>query len=400
MPAAPSDPTVFRHALERFETRARALFYARLALMSIGLVALAVPAWHRALNIPMPSGVYAYLLILGYQVASYLWVGRRFARAVIFASLCLDLLVFLYLVAASGGIKSPLMPTQLVFTMLFALLYPSPLAIIPPLLTLPMVVKLDQILGTQTLPGDLLLLLWYSALNVTVVYVMVYLEGRERSAFQQVVELQHHRRESALSQERTRIAREIHDSVGAALSGVLLQVEYMIPQRGEPRSSRPSSRSFARRAAQGIDELRRAVSVMRHEFNLGAAALDYVEGFGQRHHLQARCEYRGARARPGAGAAAGALPGAPGGARQRGAARRGHPGRGPFSLRRRAGQPRGQRRRPRLRPGRGAGRALRPAQHERAGLAAGRERCASTARPARAPRLEVAVPRRRSSIRA
>jgi two-component system, NarL family, sensor histidine kinase DegS len=292
MPAPPKDPTIFRHAVERFETRARALFYARLALMSIGLAVLAVPAWHRALNIPVPFGVYAYLLILSYQVASYLWVGRRHARAVIFGSLCLDLLVFLSLLAMSGGIKSALMPTQLVYTMLFALLYPSPLAIVPPLLTLPVVAKLDQILGTQTLPGDLLLLLWFSALNVTVVYVMVYLEGRERAAFHQVVELQHHRRESALVGERTRIAREIHDSVGAALSGVLLQAEYLLP-RAESPELRAELEELRETAAQGIDELRRAVSVMRHEFDLTASAADYVEAFGQRHHLEARFESEG-----------------------------------------------------------------------------------------------------------
>ncbi len=287
-----SDHTIHLHTRERFETRARALFYARLALMAIALIALAVPAFRRALNLPLPSGIYVYLFVLACQVASYLWVGRRFARLIIFATLCIDLLAFLYLAVASGGIKSPLMPTQLVFTMLFALLYPSPLAIIPPLLTLPVVAKIDQILGTQTLPGDLLLVLWYSALNITVVYVMVYLEGRERSAFQQVVELQHHRRQSALTSERTRIAREIHDSVGAALSGVLLQAEYLIPrltdaeQRGELEELRET-------AAEGMDELRRAVSVMRHEFHLGASATDYVVSFGQRHRLEARCDLEG-----------------------------------------------------------------------------------------------------------
>jgi len=288
------DQTVFIHVQERFATRARALFYARLALMAIGLGVLAVPAWHRALNIPLPSGVYFYLLVLGYQVGSYLWVGRRFARVVIFTTLCLDLLVFLFLVAASGGIKSSLMPTQLVFTMLFALLYPSPLAIIPPLLTLPVVAKIDQILGIQTLPGDLLLLLWYCALNITVVYVMVYLEGRERSAFQEVVRLQRERRQTALDQERARIAREIHDSVGAALSGVILQAEYLASQidatntalRGELEELRES-------ATEGMEELRRAVSVMRREFNLTSSATDYAAAFGQRHRLQVQCEHQG-----------------------------------------------------------------------------------------------------------
>ena len=136
-PAPPAseknDQTLKGHSRERFDTRARALVYARLGLMAISLAVLMVPAWHRSLNIPMPQAVYGYLGVLFYHVASYLCVGRRYARGVIFASLCVDVLVLLLLVGASGGLKSPLMPTQLVLTVLFALLYPSPLALIPPL---------------------------------------------------------------------------------------------------------------------------------------------------------------------------------------------------------------------------------------------------------------------------
>lgn len=286
------DQTVFHHVQERFATRARVLFYARLALMAIGLGVLVVPAWRLSLGIRLPEGAYWYLLVLGYQVASYLWVGRRYARAVIFASLCLDLLVNLYLVAATGGVKSPLMTTQLVFTMLFALLYPSPLAIIPPLLTLPLMAKIDQILGTQSLPGDLLLLLWYTALNITVVYVVVYLEGRERGAFQEVVRLQRQRREAALDSERTRIAREIHDSVGAALSGVMLQAEFLLGQV-EGETVRAELEELRESASEGMEELRRAVSIMRHEFQLVPSVTDYLRAFGSRHHIETACEVEG-----------------------------------------------------------------------------------------------------------
>ncbi len=260
--------------------------------MAVGLVALLVPTLRQALGIHLPAGAYWYLLILAYHVGSYLWVGRRYSRFVVFASLCLDLLVNLYLVSATGGIKSPLMPTQLVFTMLFALLYPTPLAIIPPLLILPVVAKIDQILGTQTLPGDLLLLLYYSALNVTVVYVMVYLEGRERTAFAEVVRLQRERRLAALDSERTRIAREIHDGVGAALSGVILQAEYLTSQL-EPGPLRDEVEEIRESAAEGMEELRRAVSMMRHELSLVASITDYVRAFGQRHHVEASSEVEG-----------------------------------------------------------------------------------------------------------
>ena len=284
--------TIHGHTRERFEVRAQALFYARLALMAIGLGVLLVPAWHQALNITLPVGVYFYLLILGYQVGSYLLVGRKGARPVLFVTLCLDLLVILYLVAGTGGLKSPLMPAQLVFTMLFALLFPSPLYLIPPLLTLPVMAKIDQILGTQTAPADLLVVLWYSALNVTVVYVMVYLEMRERQAFREVVQLHRQRRLAALEQERSRIAREIHDSVGAALSGVILQSEYLASRVEDPGVKEEMTELRAA-ASEGMEELRRAVSLMRKDFQLAPALGDLVSVMRQRHRLDVELECAG-----------------------------------------------------------------------------------------------------------
>ena len=272
--------------------RARALFYARLALMAIGLGVLVVPAWHEALKVSPPLGVYGYLMLLACHVFSYLWVGKPHARTVVFITLCLDLLVLLYLVAASGGLQSPLMPAQLVFTMLFALLFPSPLHLIPPLLTLPVVAKVTQILGHHTLPGDLLVVLWYSALNVTVVYVMVYLEGREQASFKEVVRLQRQRRQDALEAERARIAREIHDSVGAALSGVILQAEYLASSDLDDET-RAEVTELREAACEGMEELRRAVSMMRQEFQLALAVTDYVASFDQRHPLEATATVSG-----------------------------------------------------------------------------------------------------------
>ena len=288
----PEEQTVFGHVRERFETRARALFYTRLALMSIGLGVLVVPAWHQALHITMPFGVYWYLVLLACHVGSYLWVGRPYARPVVFVTLCLDLLAILYLVAASGGLASPLMPAQLVFTMLFALLFPSPLYLIPPLLTLPVVAKVGQILGFQSMPGDLFLVLWYSALNVTVVYVVVYLDGRERASFREVVRLQRQRRQAALERQRTRMAREIHDSVGASLSGVILQAEYLSSRDLAPEIRREVD-ELRDAASEGMEELRRAVSLMRQDFSLSPAVSDYLTAFGQRQRLETRLDISG-----------------------------------------------------------------------------------------------------------
>ncbi len=286
------DQTGFGPVLERFETRARALVYARLALMAIGLLVLGLPRLRIGLAITLPSGVYWYLGLLASHVLSYLWVGRPYARTIIFSTLCVDLLALLYLIIASGGIRSPLMPAQLVFTMLFALLFPRPLAIIPPLLTLPVLATVAQILGTHRMPDDLLLVLWYSALNVTVVYVVVYLEGRERVAFAQVIALQRERRQAALDSQRTRIAREIHDGVGAALSGILLQAEYLSEEVEDPEIAE-EVRELREAAAEGMDELRRAVSILHREFALSSSVPDYLTAFGARQRLEVSAEVSG-----------------------------------------------------------------------------------------------------------
>ena len=59
-----SEHTTMGHLEDRFEVRARALMYARLAQMAVALLVLAVPGWRRALNIAVPEAVYWYLALL------------------------------------------------------------------------------------------------------------------------------------------------------------------------------------------------------------------------------------------------------------------------------------------------------------------------------------------------
>jgi two-component system sensor histidine kinase DegS len=289
----PADPTTLIHTRDRFTARARALFYTRLAFLAVGLLALVVPAWTRALGLRLPAAAYAYLVIVAYHAGAYVMIGRRGQKGATFASLCLDIVVLISLCAASGGLRSPLMPTQLVFTLLFALLFPSPLAILPPLLTLPLVAKIDQLLGARLGGSDILLLLWYSCLNTVVVWAVVYLDSREAQSFREVIALQRERRRAMLAEERARLAREIHDGLGAALSGVLLQAEYLETQAPEGTPLGKEVRELRASAAEGMDELRRAVQMMRDDFDLVPALEDHVAQFGARLRLEAHFESSG-----------------------------------------------------------------------------------------------------------
>ena len=105
----------------------------------------------------------------------------KIGKALTFATLCADLCVLVWLVSATGGLRSPLLATQLLFTTLFAVLFPTPLAVVPPLLTFPVVAKLDQLLGgraavrssSSSCSGT-------RRINCILVYVMVYLNERDR----------------------------------------------------------------------------------------------------------------------------------------------------------------------------------------------------------------------------
>jgi signal transduction histidine kinase len=288
-----SDQTTITHSQDRFADRARALFYSRLAFLAIGLLALVVPAWTGALGLRLPTAAYAYVVIVTYQAISFIAIGRRFQKSATFVSLCLDILIVIYLVGSSGGLRSPLMPTQLVFTLFFALLFPSPLAILPPLLTLPIVAKIDQLLGASLGGGDILLVLWYSVLNCMVVWAVVYANAREEVSLREILALQRERRRAMLAEERARLAREIHDGLGASLSGVVLQAEYLETQVPAEAPLARDVHELRAAAAEGMEELRRAVSMMRDDFDLVPALEDAVAQFGARHRLEARVESSG-----------------------------------------------------------------------------------------------------------
>src|SRR5438105_2526482 len=167
--AGPSERTersrVFHE--DRFLTRARALFYARLAFLALGLGVIGVPSWSAAFGVRGSKAFAVYLLMVAYSAANYVFLARKkVGKALTFVTLCGDLCVLVWLVSITGGLRSPLLAAQLLFTILFVVLFPHPLAVVPPLLAFPVVAKLSQVLAGRPLAQlDVFILLWYSAIN-------------------------------------------------------------------------------------------------------------------------------------------------------------------------------------------------------------------------------------------
>jgi two-component system, NarL family, sensor histidine kinase DegS len=280
---------------ERFVARARALFYARLMLLTLGLLVLAVPVWRQYFGLtPFAYGWYLFMLL--YSVTNYVMLGHaKLGRLVTYVTLCFDLLSMVVLVAlpqAGGGLQSPLLATQLVFTTLFALLYPKPLAIVPPLLSLPITTRLDQLLDRRATAIEVLTLLWYLSLNFILIYVLVYLNEREVAAHREVVGLQGDLKELAVVEERNRLAREIHDGLGASLSSLIIQAEYLqsLATEGPVRDEVTELKGTAEEA---IEELRRSLHMMREDFDLSTGVEEYVKTFKERTQLPVAFEASG-----------------------------------------------------------------------------------------------------------
>jgi signal transduction histidine kinase len=285
-------------AQARFATRARALYYARLAFLTLGLGVLAVPGWRELFGLRSGSALLAatgvYFTMLVYSVANAMVMDRpRAGRIVTFVTLCLDLLVIVYLIAATGGLGSPLLAAQLMFTTLFVILFPQPLALLPPLLCLPVVARVDQVLGTGAPASDLFTVLWYSAINLILIYAIVYLNQREEAQQRELNTLQQELRQMAVVEERNRLAREIHDGLGAALSSLIIQSEYLAGLAGgDPQALRRELAELKGAAEESIDELRRSLQMMREDFRLVPAVEDHCRTFGDRSKLAVdfRCQ--------------------------------------------------------------------------------------------------------------
>src|SRR2546430_732248 len=211
--AGPSERTersrLFRE--DRFLTRARALFYARLAFLVLGLGVIGVPSWSAAFGVGGPKAFAVYLVMVAYSAANYVFLARKtVGKALTFATLCCDLCVLVWLVAITGGLRSPLLAAQLLFTTLFVVLFPTPFAVVPPLLTFPAVAKLDQLLGGHAVVQiDIFILLWYSAINCILVYLMVYLNERDRARHRDLQRLHGAVRDMAIVEVRfSRSGRE------------------------------------------------------------------------------------------------------------------------------------------------------------------------------------------------
>jgi len=253
---------------DQFSHRAKAVFYARLALDAFGVLFLLAPSWASASTPFLSWALFIYLVLLAGHVTSYLWIDHKGDRVVFFLSLCLDTLALGSVIVLTGGLASPLMSGHILYAVFFAILYPHPLAILPPLLLLPVIAKISQLTGIEEPGRDLLLLLWYSGLDLIIVYVVVYFDLQENLQFRNILQLSQEKQRLGRVAERQRMAREMHDGLGAILSTIKIQSEFVCELAPEGGELRVEAEELQQRTNLALAELRRAVRILRDDFDL------------------------------------------------------------------------------------------------------------------------------------
>ena len=109
-----------------------------------------------------------------------------------------------------------------------------------------------------------------------------------------MVELQGDLKELAVVEERNRLAREIHDGLGASLSSLIIQSEYLLALAKDGPCARRSASSRPRRKRRS-KSCGATLRMMREDFELAVGVEDYVETFRDRTQLEIGFERRARR---------------------------------------------------------------------------------------------------------
>ncbi len=275
----------------KFITRAKAIFWARIFILILFFIAFLVREWAHFLGLNSVWAILFYVFVLLYTIIfAYSLFYRRKEVMITYISLLLDLPFVVYPIIYTGGLRSPIIFLQLLYTTFFALLFTKPLTIIPPLMLLPIIAHIDQLVFVRGLVlQDVLLLIMYALANLLLLYSIVYFNTQENIQHDEIMKLKDIMKELELSDERLRLSREIHDGIGATLSAIIMQTDFILSQE-DPSVARGETEELRNMAEEGMEELRRAVVLLRSDFDLKNLISNMVDRFKSRNDIHLSSE--------------------------------------------------------------------------------------------------------------
>ncbi len=262
---------------ESFNNRAQAVFYGRMCLYGLFLVHLIFLYW----NTPGKIIFDASALFLGLALSYFSFTNAnhpQFGRWLIFVSLFFDVLFHLYLSGANGFITSPLFAVHPFFTATFLLLFHNPKMMALPLLMLPLATGLSLTAEHGPLSSILFLVVLYSLLDACAIFFVHLTLSKEQ-------DLTHALKALEVVKERQRIAREFHDGVGASLTSIAMQCEYLVSAPLAPSEMAQELADIRIVALESIDDMRRSIALLTNSFEITEQLVFMCQNIEKRHRL-------------------------------------------------------------------------------------------------------------------
>ncbi len=220
-----------------------------------------------SMRLALHASVFLLMTLLTHFFAGHEKQGRR----VVFFGLCIDLFLLSHLATHSGGLQSPFAVAIVLYSVFFALLFHSAVAVVPPLLALPFIMKAASFANRHAAGiEELSDMLWFAIICGSAISVIVYLTAHEEKQSRDLLQIENALRHAATVNERNRLSRDIHDGLGGSLSGLIIQIEYLqaLLRKHEDEKVQGELRELKGSAEECIDEVRRALTMMRDEFDL------------------------------------------------------------------------------------------------------------------------------------
>lgn len=225
--------------------------------------------------LPLALGLASLAALL--HSLSLVWLGPIGRVRATLASYCVDAASFAIWAAETGGLRSPILPVQLLLTGAAVLLFSRPLYALPSVGALAAIAWLDGLSPGRHL-YDLTVLLLYGGLNLALAYLLSDFERREGILLEERDRLT---RELGMAEERRRLSREMHDGLGGNLAAMVYQAQ-ILESLSPAGPVREQSRLLAEGSAEALNELRRSLRLLRAEFDLEAAVREQCQRFSDR----------------------------------------------------------------------------------------------------------------------
>ncbi|MCA9508910.1 MAG: sensor histidine kinase [Myxococcales bacterium] len=269
---------------QSFLYRAQAAFFGRLAISSLySLLWFIAFADHSITFKHSYLSLFLILVSFAYNYACYqLKSHQKLGRWAYFFTLIFDSLLLVYFTSESGYLLSPLAAIHPFITALFLLLFHNPLLMAFPLLSIPAMTILS-LKGSPdpsflSLLCSLLLICFLNALAIFLIYLV---HAQEQRLTQSLLEIE---KKLAIGKERQRIAREFHDGIGAQLTSIVMQCDF-IKQLLQQNHLEKEIDDIQNCAIESIDDMRRSIAFLNDNFDISEQIVSLCENTKNRHNI-------------------------------------------------------------------------------------------------------------------